>query len=1013
MPGDQLTMTTATTHDIELKPDAPIVNTRQYNRPRWEWEIIGEHVDKLKKEGAIVDSYSPYNSPVLVVPRKGPKRWRVVIDYRKINDLTAGDAYPLPNIDGILQQLGNTSYFSVIDMAEGFNQVAMTPGDEQKTAFSSPYGHYHYRVMPFGLKGAPARFQRLMDTVLIGLQGIKCFIYLDDLVVYGQTLKEHNEKLVEIFQRFRKYNLKVQTQKCHFLEDEIVYLGHTITKNGVLPNPEKIKVVENYPVPQTTKEVKQFVALCSYYRKFVKDFSKIAHPLTKLLKQDQKFEWTEFCQEAFQVLKEKLVTAPILSYPDYDKKFILTTDASLFAIGGVLSQGEIGSDKPVAYASRKLNTAEVNYSTIEKELLAVVEMCKHFRHFLYGRPFLIVTYHRPLVWLFNLKDTNSRLTKFRLKLEEYDYEIIYKPGKQNTNADALSRIPYPTEENYDTLVKQILKVKTRSETRRITFADPVMTENQEPERNEPESPIVIEGSVNEEKLDEEILENEPLAKNYENYVAYEPSTFVHIEENPSKLTLPNASDLTILIVPDIGSLHTDVIKKNELKPSDLLDLQNGELRMINDYLGILSSTLQISGIETEEEIFHHLLIIYEFYKRNNKYKNLRLGLTLPRPEDRMNLKLIIQYLFQNEATQVVLYTNEIIEIRSKFDMTEIIRNFHEAPLGGHQGMNRTLKRIQNYYTWTGMARDVEEFIARCSSCQRNKVSRINKIPMKITTSASKPMERVFLDIVGPLPITYNNNRYILTFEDDLTKFSEAIPLPDAEAETIAEAFVTKIICKFSAPQVILTDMGTNFLSKLFKAVCKLLSSKKINSSPYHPQTNPVERTHRGLKEYLRSYVDKDQLDWCTWLPYAMFVYNTSTHSSTNYTPFETLFGFIARMPTPLTQRLDKCYNYDNYVSLMKAKFQHSHKLARETMLSKKNKSKLYYDRNAKEVNYHVGDLVLLRKEARKNKLQEIWQGPYEILEIISPQNSRILLKKNRIQTVHNNRLKLYNEYTEH
>lgn len=375
----------------------------------------------------------------------------------------------------------------------------------------------------------------------------------------------------------------------------------------------------------------------------------------------------------------------------------------------------------------------------------------------------------------------------------------------------------------------------------------------------------------------------------------------------------------------------------------------------------------------------------------------------------MNLKLMLSYLFRNETAQIILHTNDVSRVQSKFKMTEIIREFHESPLGGHQGMNRTLKRIQLYYDWPGMSRDVEEYISTCSVCQKNKVSRINKIPMKITTTAAKPMERIFLDIVGPLPVTYNGNRFILTFEDDLTKYSDAIPLPNSEAETLAEAFVTHIICKFSAPEVVLTDKGVNFLSNLFRAICKILKSKKINTSPYHPQANPVERMHRGLKEYLRAYVDKDKLDWCTWLPYAMFVYNTTPHSATGYTPFELFYGRIAKFPMPLTNRVDTNYNYDNYANIMKSKFQHSHQLARETILKNKNKSKAYYDKNAKEVKYHVGDLVLLRNEQRKNKLYEIWQGPYEVISTISDQNYRIQMRKNRTEVVHVNRLKLYKE----
>ncbi|KAL0867440.1 hypothetical protein ABMA27_008227 [Loxostege sticticalis] len=399
----------------------------------------------MLKDGIIKPSVSPWSPPIWVVPKKidasGQRKWRLVIDYRKLNDITIGDSYPIPNISEILDQLGKSKYFTTLDLASGFHQINMSKQDASKTAFSVPQGHFEFTRMPFGLKNAPSTFQRLMNTALSGLQGIQCFVYLDDIVIYSFDLPTHMSKLSNVFDRLRHCNLKLQPDKCEFLRKEVSYLGHVITDDGVKPNPEKTKAVQNFPQPKCPKDIKSLMGLVSYYRRFIPNLSKIAKPLTNLLKKDVPFNWQNEQQLAFESLKKCLISAPILAYPDFTKPFILTCDASNFAISAILSQGPIGNDRPIAYASRTLNKAESNYSITEKECLAIIFGTKTFRPYLYGRRFKIVTDHRPLKWLFNCKDPRSKLVRWRLKLEEFDYEVEYKKGKINSNADALSRFP--------------------------------------------------------------------------------------------------------------------------------------------------------------------------------------------------------------------------------------------------------------------------------------------------------------------------------------------------------------------------------------------------------------------------------------------------------------------------------------------------------------------------------------------------------------------------------------------
>lgn len=319
--------------------------------------------------------------------------------------------YPLPNITDILDQLGSAKYFSVFDLASGFHQIPMAIEDAQKTAFSTPFGHYEYKRMPFGLKNAPATFQRLMDKVLTGLQGTELFVYLDDIVICASSLTEHAQKFNKLAERLRRANLKLQPDKCEFLRKEVTYLGHVISESGVKTDPKKIEAVKQFPRPRNAKNIKQFQGLAGYYRRFINNFSHAAKPLTSLLKKDKAFDWREPQEEAFLKLRNHLCEEPLLIHPDFTKPFILTTDASAYAIGGILSQGEIGKDKPIAYASRLLNNAEQNYATIEKESLAIVYCTNHFRPYLYGNQFTILTDHKPLQWLHSIKDPTSRLIR--------------------------------------------------------------------------------------------------------------------------------------------------------------------------------------------------------------------------------------------------------------------------------------------------------------------------------------------------------------------------------------------------------------------------------------------------------------------------------------------------------------------------------------------------------------------------------------------------------------------------
>lgn len=344
---------------------------------------------------------------------------------------------------------------------------------------------------------------------------------------------------------------------------------------------------------------------------------------------------------------------------------------------------------------------------------------------------------------------------------------------------------------------------------------------------------------------------------------------------------------------------------------------------------------------------------------------------------------------------------------SEEEKRNIIDEFHKSTLGGHQGVSRTIKRIKQQHNWRGLKNDVLSYIKVCVSCQVHKSNnRSTQQPMVVTSTANKPFEKIFLDIVGPLKVSQRGNSFILTMQDDLTKFSAAVPLPNHTANTIAKAFVEQFVCQHGIPNSIVTDQGPDFMSKVFTACCKLLQIKKINTTAYHPQSNgALELSHRTLAEYLRHYVDKNQQDWDEYIPYAMFSYNSATHSSTNFQPYELVYGYPVEVPHSLSRTPQPCYNYEDYNFELRKKLQESSLMAREKLIANKEKSKISYDKKQNDITINIGDSVFIKNQQRKGKLDPKWVGPYEVIGLHENENVTILKGRKEIK-LHKNETKL-------
>ena len=376
---------------------------------------------------------------------------RFCVDYRKLNQITVNDSHPLPLISDLLDSVKDAKYFSLLDLRSGYWQIPVAQEDRAKTAFVTQNGLYEFTRMPFGLKTAPATFQRAMEVILAGLTFEICLCYLDDVIVFGKTLTEHNDRLKTVLTRFRDNNLRVKLAKCVFASPQVTYLGHCISQQGVSPDPTKLTAVAEIPLPSNIKEVRTFLGLTGYYRRFIPNYATVAQPLTKLTSKEycNNFVWTDECTAAFDKLKQLLCSAPILCYPDFDREFILQTDASDVGLGAVLSQiDKSGNENVVAYASKTLSPREKNYSTTEKEAFAIQFGTQHFRVYLLGRKFTISTDHSALSWLHSM-EPKGRIARWLMDLQEFDFEVKHRAGRVHNNADALSRLrPTPEPTSY-------------------------------------------------------------------------------------------------------------------------------------------------------------------------------------------------------------------------------------------------------------------------------------------------------------------------------------------------------------------------------------------------------------------------------------------------------------------------------------------------------------------------------------------------------------------------------------
>ena len=927
--------------NLRVKDNIPVF-IKNYRLPHTYKPEINRQIEKMISDDIIEPSASEYNSPILLVPKKElpgskDKRWRLVIDYRQLNKKLVADKFPLPRIDDILDQLGRARYFSNLDLISGFHQIKLDENSRDITSFSSDQGSFRFKRLPFGLKVSPNSFQRMMSLAFSGLGPNRAFVYMDDLIVIGCSENHMLANLKAVFDICRKTNLKLHPDKCSFFNAEVTFLGHKCTSNGILPDDSKFEKISNYPKPTNADEAKRFIAFVNYYRRFIPNFTHHAIHITRLTRKNAPFDWTKECENAFHYLKRSLLSPKILKYPLFDRQFCITTDASKIACGAVLSQDHHGIQLPVAFASRSFTKGESNKSVIEQELTAIHWAINYFKPYIFGKKFLVKSDHKPLTYLFSLKNPSSKLTRMRLDLEEFDFDIEYIKGKDNCGADALSRIDFEQIKQLTVENAKIHKVTTRSKAKQ-----------QSPPPKNPSEKKQTALKIYETTNSDEVKSL--------------PCLKLIVKESTHKLKIVNKKKLVLEL--DLDSL-----------------------------------------------IVHEKIALAQFFSKleklvgNTDYKNLKIAIN----DTLFNFVDINEFKNIGNAklkTVTIAITPKIVTVTSDTQKLEILKKFHENPVfGGHPGVSRLLSKIKRFYTWKNLTKDVRNYVKKCEKCRVNKSGVKNIEPLINTQTATKAFEIVQIDTIGPLPKSFNHNEYAVTIICDLTKFLITVPIPNKSAKEVAKAIVENCILIHGPIQQIITDMGTEYKNEIFKEMCRLLQIEHRTSTAYHHQTlGSIERSHKTLNEYLRAYLCVDKTDWDYWIKYFTYCYNTTPTSTHGYTPFELVYGKIPPSYDFLTTNtVDPLYNYEAYDKELKFRLQTSQKRAAEMLEKAKKAAKIRYDLKSNPQSIQVNDMVYLRDES-SHKLDSIYKGPYQVLEVSDNGNCTIKTNKNN-QTVHKNRLK--------
>ncbi|MCJ8730139.1 hypothetical protein PDJAM_G00180710 [Pangasius djambal] len=929
-------------HQIRLSDETPFKHRPRPIRPQ-DLDAVRRHLQELSEAGVIRESESPFSSPIVVVRKKNGEV-RLCIDYRKLNLQTIKDAYALPNLEEAFSALTGSKWFSVLDLKSGYYQIEVEEADKPKTAFVCPLGFWEFNRMPQGVTNAPSTFQRLMERCMGNINLKEVIVFLDDLIVFSDTVEEHETRLLHVLNHLKDYGLKLSLEKCKFFQTSVRYLGHIVSQYGVETDPEKIEALKTWPSPMNLKELRSFLGFAGYYRRFIQDYSKIVKPLNDLtagypplrksnkprgnsgeyFKPREPFgkRWTDICQKAFETIIDKLTTAPVLGFANPKLPYVLHTDASTTGLGAALYQEQEGVMRVIAYASRGLSRSESRYPAHKLEFLALKwAVSEKFADYLYGVSFTVVTDSNPLTYLLTTAKLDATSYRWLSALSTFRFQLQYRAGKRNLDADGLSRRPHAEP------VNDLLSQKEEERIRQFIH------------HHLPESDEFTH------------LSSKTVSAVCEKHLVCFP---VNTCERVPAIPLVASLAMSTTAIPD--SLES--CNGFPVIPS----VSEGDLRQQQRADPAICEILHL--METGET---------------------------PTPAVKKELSDLPIYLREMNKLEVrdkMLYRKRQIgnETHYQIVLPEKFRNMVMTSLHndmGHLGFDRTLDLTRSRFFWPRMANDVEKWIKSCSRCVCRKALPEKAAPL-VNIQVSRPLELVCMDFLSIEP-DRSNTKDVLVITDFFTKYAVAIPTPNQKARTVAKCLWENFIVHYGFPEKLHSDQGPDFESKTIKELCDLAGIHKVRTTPYHPRGNPVERFNRTLLSMLGTLKAQEKTHWRDFVKPLVHAYNCTKHETTGFTPYELMFGRQPRLPidlafnVPLNQSKQK--SHSQYVRALKDHLQEGYQLARKNAAKAAERNKVRFDRRVTESTLDVGDRVLVRsvRLRGKHKLADKWEETVHVV----------------------------------
>ena len=930
--GKQLYETPLMKADIPLKPDARPFSLRPYKMNPQQSQAAQKIVDQLLQDDIIQHSDSPYNNPVILVPKGNTGEYRMCLDLRRLNkDVIDTSQQILPDINSLSMQIANqianaknhrqkhnlkrdtenNTYITKLDIRSAFHHLALTDSSKPCTAFAVNGQTYEFNRLVFGLKMGSFYFQKLLNKVIGPHSNHFASSYIDDIILVARSFSQMLSHMEDIFKKIRQAKLTVSPNKSVFCAEEVTFLGMNLNSEGIKPCKKHLTEIANFPQPKTPKQVRSFLGMTSWLRKFIPHHSQKAKPLYTLTKKDQKFVWNKEADDSFKELKECLISPNMLIHADFNKKFYLVTDASKQGLGYSLLQTHEGKLKPILYGSASLTPAQQKYAITKRELLAIYHSFHKLKHYLYGAEIEVMTDHKPLLQILKSKDIDipdPQLTRWILFLNSFNFTVKHVPGKQNCLADALSRREVYEESALEPNIDSSLFCQ------------------REPQDTAAEENKLI--------LDQDIAVISSITKKQD----------LNSDEN-------TAQNLLDMIEPEENfQLTRDTIHKLQQSDQNLQPLihllQTGQhLQQTDKY-----KMKQVDAIAAN--YFLHEDILFHIYK---------------------------------DATTGFIHTQLVVP---KPLRATVLQKAH-SQTNGHFSALKTYHQLRQKFFWNSMYTDVVSLVRECATCSRGRYTRMTRQQMKSVPIHTRGAF-IYADILGPFTKS-ESFTYILVVIEQTTHFVELYPLQSTTAQEVANTLLQEHFLRYGIPEKLMTDLGTCFTANIFQQMLKILGIQHLTTSPENHSANMAEVTIHSVTKQIRYLLQKHKdMSWHKMLGMIRFNLNTAVVSSTKASPF---FLQFLRLPKTFfdctfLKEINHNVNEQNMSSfqdilLQIGELQNS---VKSNLEAKRLEQKRYYDNKASPKNFEIGELVwiLFSKPLGQNKLSPKLQskltGPYIILQ---------------------------------